>query len=144
MKPRASQGNSVCVQRSACPIANALDLLGDKWTLLVVRDLMFRDRRLYSELAQCEEGIPTNILADRLKRLEGAGLIRKSPYQDHPVRYEYALTQSGAELLPVIAELVRWASKHIAGAKPPPKAFFRGKPSPRPPRRTGKPRNPLR
>lgn len=121
MKPRAVQGNSDCVRRSACPIANALDVIGDKWTLLVVRDLMFRGRRLFGELAGCEEGIPTNILADRLKRLEETGLVCKAPYQDRPVRYEYRLTERGAALFPVIEELVRWASNHLFGNAPPAK-----------------------
>lgn len=121
MKPRYWRGNSASGKRSACPIANALDLLGDRWTLLVVRDLMFCGKRLYGELARCEEGIPTNILADRLKRLEAAGLVRREPYQDHPVRYEYALTSSGADLLPVMRELVRWAGKHIPAAGVPSK-----------------------
>jgi DNA-binding HxlR family transcriptional regulator len=125
MKSRASAGNS-CLRRSACPIANALDLLGDKWTLLVVRDLMFRGKRLYGELAQCEEGIPTNILADRLKRLEEAGLVRKDPYQDRPVRYEYSLTAGGKDLFRVIREIVRWANKHIPGTGVPPKDFGKG------------------
>jgi DNA-binding HxlR family transcriptional regulator len=140
MKPRYSRGNSACGKRSACPIANALDLLGDKWTLLVVRDLMFRGKRLYGELARCEEGIPTNILADRLKRLEGAGLVRREPYQDRPVRYAYALTPSGADLLPVIRELVRWASKHIPGTDVPRKRFS-GKAQP-PPAKAAR-RNPV-
>lgn len=152
MKPRYSEGNSARLKRSVCPIANALDLLGDKWTLLVVRDLMFRGRHLYGELAQCEEGIPTNILADRLKRLEEAGLLRKAPYQDRPVRYEYGLTARGKDLLPVIKEIVRWANKHIPGTGIPPKGFLakgslakgslESTTSPRP-TRTGRRRNPV-
>ncbi len=70
--------------RSPCPIANTLDILGDKWTLLVVRDLLFLGKRLYGEFMQSGEGIPTNILADRLKRLEETGLVTKEPYQSNP------------------------------------------------------------
>jgi DNA-binding HxlR family transcriptional regulator len=131
MKSRASAGR-FGLQRSACPIANALDLLGDKWTLLVVRDLMFGGKRLYGELAACEEHIPTNILADRLKRLEEAGLVRKTPYQDRPVRYEYGLTASGQDLFGVIAEIVRWANEHIPGTATPPKDVRGGSASRRP------------
>ena len=83
-------------KRSSCPAACALDLAGDKWTLLVVRDLL-RGRDTYSKLLSSDEGIPTNILADRLRRMEEAGLIDAKPYQKHPVRYAYALTAKGRE-----------------------------------------------
>lgn len=102
-------------------MASVLDLLGDKWTLLVVRDLLFLGKHLYGELIQSPEGIPSNILADRLKRLANAGLVIKKPYQRRPVRYEYHLTPKGTDLLPVFKALTHWANKHIAGtAKPPP------------------------
>lgn len=115
-------------QRSDCPIASSLDIVGDKWTLLVVRDLMFRGKRLYGELAESPEGIPSNILAERLKRLEAAGLIEKSPYQQNPVRYEYTLTAKGADLLPVLVELMRWGNRHIPGTlKVPRRAIERAK-----------------
>ncbi|HEY9110916.1 MAG TPA: helix-turn-helix domain-containing protein, partial [Rhodanobacteraceae bacterium] len=80
--------------RSPCAVANSLDLVGDKWSLLVVRDL-FYGKRTYGELADSPEHIPTNILADRLKRLEAAGIISSTPYQQRPVRYAYALTPKG-------------------------------------------------
>ena len=70
--------------RSPCPIASALDILGDKWTFLVVRDLLFMGKHQYGELLESPEGIPTNILAERLKRLEAAGLLEKRPYQTNP------------------------------------------------------------
>jgi DNA-binding HxlR family transcriptional regulator len=78
--------------RSPCPIANLLDIVGDKWSLLVARDL-FRGRTTYSQLLDSPEQISTNILADRLKRLEKAGIITRSPYQQRPVRYAYQLTK---------------------------------------------------
>src|SRR5260221_12772697 len=84
-------------KRSACPAACALDLAGDKWTLLVVRDLL-RGRSTYGELADSPEGIPTNILADRLRRMEKAGLIGAEPYQRRPVPYAYTLTEKGRDL----------------------------------------------
>jgi DNA-binding HxlR family transcriptional regulator len=121
MSARKSPTRPASLCRSECPIANALDLIGDKWTLLVVRDLLFLGKRLYGELAQCAEGIPSNILADRLRRLEQAGLVSKKPYQQNPVRYEYRLTEKGADLLPVLREMVYWSNKHIPGtARPPP------------------------
>lgn len=120
MKQRKSTPASGCEPRSPCPIANALDILGDKWTLLVVRDLLFLGKRLYGEFIQSGEGIPTNILADRLKRLEETGLLTKTPYQSNPVRHQYRLTRKGAELFPVLREIVRWANKHIPGTYVPP------------------------
>jgi len=100
--------------RSPCPITNALDLLGDKWTLIVIRDL-FLGRRIYSDFQSSPEGIPTNILADRLKRLLKSGVINKEAYQERPVRYEYSLTTKGKALAPVIEEIGNWGLKYIDG-----------------------------
>ena len=100
--------------RSACAIANSLDIVGDKWTLLVVRDLL-HGKRTYGELVDSPERIPTNILADRLKRLEGAGIIASAPYQEHPLRYAYTLTPKGSALGDVLLAFVRWGKQHIAG-----------------------------
>ena len=119
MPPRAP---SPCPQpRSVCPIAGALDLLGDKWTLLVIRDLLFRGKRRFNELQSSPEGIPTNLLTDRLRRLEECGLVTKVAYQSRPPRYEYHLTPMGMDLLPVLTALIAWANRHLPGtAKPPP------------------------
>ena|ERR1700722_3160765 len=100
--------------RSLCAIANSLDILGDKWSLLVVRDLL-HGKHTYGELAASPEGIPTNILADRLKRLESAGIIAGTPYQERPVRYRYTLTPKGAALGEVLLAFVRWGKQHIPG-----------------------------
>ena len=100
--------------RSPCAVACTLDLVGDKWSLLVIRDLL-RGNVTYGELQKSPEGIPTNILADRLKRLEEAGLIAKSAYQEHPVRHVYGLTENGKALRGVLRALVRWGKKHIPG-----------------------------
>jgi DNA-binding HxlR family transcriptional regulator len=124
MKRRKSTAVRGCEPRSPCPIANTLDILGDKWTLLVVRDLLFLGKRQYGEFIQSGEGIPTNILADRLKRLEETGLLTKEPYQSNPVRHEYHLTPKGADLFPVLKEIVRWANKHIPGTAAPPAGFL--------------------
>jgi DNA-binding HxlR family transcriptional regulator len=101
-------------RRSDCPGACALDLVGDKWTLLVVRDLL-RGRTTYGELADSAEGIPTNILADRLRRLEEYGLVKAVPYQQRPVRYAYTLTEKGLGLGDVLASLARWGKRHFRG-----------------------------
>ena len=107
-----------------CPIANTLDILGDKWTLLVARDLLFLGKRLYGDFMQSPEGIPSNILADRLRRLEEARLVTRRPYQDNPVRHEYRLTEKGRDLYPILKEMARWGSKHVAGTYAPPAGFF--------------------
>jgi DNA-binding HxlR family transcriptional regulator len=100
--------------RSACAIANSLDILGDKWSLLVVRDLM-HGKHTYGELAASPEHIPTNILADRLKRLESTGIVTSTAYQQRPVRYSYTLTSKGRALGEVLLAFVRWGKQHIPG-----------------------------
>ena len=100
--------------RSPCPVACSLDLLGDKWTLLVVRDLLL-GKTTYTEFQNSPEGIPTNILAERLKRLQAAGIIEKARYQERPVRYAYHLTAKGRDLRPVLAAMIDWGNKHIPG-----------------------------
>jgi DNA-binding HxlR family transcriptional regulator len=100
--------------RSACAVANSLDILGDKWSLLVVRDLL-HGKRTYGELALSPERIPTNILADRLERLKSAGIVTRTPYQQRPVRYVYTLTPKGSALGEVLLAFVRWGKQHIPG-----------------------------
>lgn len=102
--------------RSPCPIANTLDILGDKWTLLVIRDL-FAGKSTYSELQSSPESIPTNILANRLKRLADFGIIEKTPYQQRPLRHAYRLTDKGNSLGPVVKAIAEWGNKNIAGTK---------------------------
>lgn len=99
-------------RRSDCPIACALDILGDKWTLVVIRD-MFLGSKTYSDFENGLEKIPTNILADRLKRLEAVGILRKERYQERPARYAYQLTARGRSLGPLLAELAKWAIQHL-------------------------------
>jgi DNA-binding HxlR family transcriptional regulator len=103
-------------ERSPCAVACTLDLIGDKWSLLVVRDLL-RGIGTYKKLQNSPERIPTNILADRLKKLETAGLIAKSVYQEHPVRYAYRLTEEGKALRDVLGAFARWGKKHISGTR---------------------------
>lgn len=114
-KMRNSQDahNKQTFRRSECPIVNTLNVIGDRWTLLIVRDLVLNNTRRYGELLASPERIPTNILADRLKRLEAYGLVAKTPYQQNPVRYEYQLTPRGLDLEPILQELIRWGLKHL-------------------------------
>jgi DNA-binding HxlR family transcriptional regulator len=98
--------------RSPCPVASALDLVGDKWSLVVLRTI-FAGRHRYGELADIAEKISTNILADRLARLEAYGLITKRAYQHNPERFEYYLTKPGADFLPILQQLALWATEHI-------------------------------
>jgi DNA-binding HxlR family transcriptional regulator len=100
--------------RSACAIANSLDIVGDKWSLLVVRDLL-DGKHTYGELVHSPEGISTNILANRLKRLEGTGMVTSTPYQERPRRYAYRLTPKGRALGQVLLAFVRWGKQHIPG-----------------------------
>ena len=104
--------------RSTCPISCVLDILGDKWTLLVVRDL-FLNKHRYGKFIESPEGIPTNILADRLRRLEAAGIIKKVLYQSNPPRAEYYLTSKGADLGPVLRAMQKWAERHVPGVMSP-------------------------
>ena len=105
-------------RRSRCPVACTLDLLGDKWSLLVVRDIM-RGKTRYAQFLDSQEGIPTNILAERLKRLAGKGIIKARRYSLHPPRVEYALTAKGEDLRPVMRAMVDWGVRHAGGRTPP-------------------------
>jgi len=101
-------------KRSACPVTNLLDILGDKWTLLIIRDLYF-GKTTYTDLQNSLEKIPSNILAQRLKHLLSIGLIQKQQYQDRPVRYSYSLTNKGHDLDAIMREMVIWSNKYIPG-----------------------------
>src|SRR5262245_43774726 len=106
-------------RRSLCPVSCTLDAVGDRWSLLVVRDLL-RGTRRYAEFLASAEGIPTNILADRLKRLQAAGIISAQRYSTRPVRREYLLTAKGEDLRPMMRAMVDWAVKHAGARLPPP------------------------
>ncbi len=108
--------NSKGEHRSSCPLACALDLFGDKWTLLVVRDLIFNSHCTFSELQKARESMPTNILAERLKRLEAAKIITKQPYQQKPVRFQYSLTPKGLALIPALKAVTLWGQEYIESA----------------------------
>jgi DNA-binding HxlR family transcriptional regulator len=103
-------------QRSPCPIAGSLDLIGDRWTLLVIRDLFWGKQR-YGEFLESPEGIPTNLLADRLQRLEEAGVVARAPYQQNPPRHAYTLTPKGKDLRRVLGTLADWGLRHLPGTR---------------------------
>ncbi|MBF2088417.1 MAG: helix-turn-helix transcriptional regulator [Synechococcales cyanobacterium K44_A2020_017] len=103
--------------RSNCPIACALDLLGDRWTLVVLRDVLLAQRRTFSEIA-AHEGIATNTLTDRLERLIEAGVLerRRDPLDGRSRRY--VPTESGLDLIPVLVDLMVWGNKYTSGTGP--------------------------
>jgi DNA-binding HxlR family transcriptional regulator len=98
--------------RSHCPVSLALEAIGDRWSLLILRDLTMRGKRHYQDFLNSEEGIATNILADRLARLERQGLISKSDDPEDKRQFRYSPTQKGLDLLPVIFEMARWSKKY--------------------------------
>jgi DNA-binding HxlR family transcriptional regulator len=111
-------------KRSSCPITNVLDLLGDKWTLLVIRDLVLGKRR-FQEFMDSPEAIASNILADRLSKLEAAGLLTRRAFQHNPVRYEYFLSERGKALEPILEAIVVWGKKQFPGTKKFPRVMRR-------------------
>lgn len=107
MKSRQRAG-----RRSGCPISVALELFGDGWSLLVIRDMMFRGLRTFNEFLAAGEGIATNILADRLARLECAGIIERARDPANQRRVLYRLTEKGIDLAPVLMEIVVWSARY--------------------------------
>jgi DNA-binding HxlR family transcriptional regulator len=103
-------------KRSDCAIACALDVVGDKWTLLIVRDLLL-GRSRFGEFLNAGEGIPTNVLARRLRRLEDAGLVERLFAPRPRSRYAYRLTRSGRRLGPVVTALLKWSRSQIPGTR---------------------------
>lgn len=98
--------------RSPCPVARTLDILGDKWSLLIIRDLIYANKRRYGEFAASPEKIPTNILSDRLKRLERHGIVERNLYSQHPPRAEYHITEKGKELGAIVKAVYTWGAKY--------------------------------
>jgi DNA-binding HxlR family transcriptional regulator len=99
-------------QRSTCPVSTALDVLGDKWSLLILRDIVFAGKSTYGEFLQSAEKIATNVLADRLAVLESQGILSKSVASDKKSKFTYRLTEKGVDTVPIIIALVQWGSKH--------------------------------
>ena len=98
------------IRRSDCPINFALELFGDKWTFLIVRDLMFKGKHYYKEFLDSEERIATNILADRLSLLVEAGIVTKTVDIEHKSKQIYKLSQKGIDLLPLLVEIILWSA----------------------------------
>lgn len=106
--------------RSDCPINLALEILGDTWSLLIVRDLMFKGRRTYKEFLEGGEGIASNVLAERLRRLESGGVISRQPDPSDARRHVYRLTPAGIDLAPMLVEMVLWSARHFRTGAPKP------------------------
>lgn len=109
--------------RSGCPIASGLEIIGDRWTLVILRD-MVSGKSKYREFQDSPEKITTNILASRLAQMEENGLVRKQKYQTNPTRYSYHLTPKGADLLPLMQAMSRWSNTHLAHTWTPPDYFM--------------------
>ena len=101
-------------KRSDCPISCSLDIWGDKWSLLIIRDLMFAKECTYGDLLKSPEGIATNILASRLQALEQNKIIEKLDHPDSKAKVLYRLTQKGIDLLPIMIEINLWAEKYFS------------------------------
>ncbi|RPD43676.1 transcriptional regulator [Hymenobacter sediminis] len=101
-------------QRSACPISSSLDVLGDKWTLLILRDILFKGKSTYGEFLQSAEKMATNILADRLVNLEAHGMLTKVVAPGKKSKFTYHLTEKGIATLPILVELVLWGAQHFS------------------------------
>ncbi len=109
---------AVTNQPRACSIARALDIVGEKWALLAVREVFLGNRR-FDEMIR-RTGAPRDTLAARLRTLVASGILERRQYSEHPARYEYRLTEAGRDLYPVIVTLMRWGDKHLAGEDGPP------------------------
>jgi DNA-binding HxlR family transcriptional regulator len=97
---------------SGCPITFGLDIFGDRWSLLIIREIMLKGHKTYSEFLKAEEGIATNILVDRLKHLEAQGIINKARDPENRRSFIYTLTKKGFDLAPIILEIVIWSGEH--------------------------------
>jgi DNA-binding HxlR family transcriptional regulator len=109
--------------RSGCPIASGLEIVGDRWTLVILRDMM-TDKSKFADFIDSPEKITTNILASRLSQMEENGLAIKREYQTNPTRYSYHLTPKGADLLPLVQSLTRWSNVHLTHTWTPPAYFM--------------------
>jgi DNA-binding HxlR family transcriptional regulator len=108
-------------QPRTCSIARTLEIVGEKWALLAVREVFLGNRR-FDEMVRCT-GAPRDTLAARLKTLVAGGILERRQYSEHPARYEYRLTDAGRELYPVIMALMKWGDRHLAGPEGPPRVF---------------------
>lgn len=100
-------------ERTSCPVACALDIIGDHWSLLVIRNLMFLERHEYKDMIVCEEHISTNILSNRLKKLKACNIIDSFPHPQNKRRKLYYLTQKGKDTIDIMLSIARWADSHL-------------------------------
>ncbi len=100
--------------RSDCPVSYALDFFGDKWTFLVIRDLL-EGKKFYKDFLGSKEGIATNILSDRLKKLEVNGIVESKVYEKLKTMKQYSLTPKGKDLIPIVVEMMAWSAKYKTG-----------------------------
>jgi len=100
--------------RSDCPVSYALDFFGDKWTFLIIRDLV-DGKKFYKDFLNSKEGIATNILSDRLKKLEANGIVVWQVYEKLKTKKEYSLTEKGKDLIPILIDIIVWSDKHQTG-----------------------------
>ena len=98
--------------RSDCPISTSLDILGDKWSLIIVRDMAFKGKNTYGDFLNSGEGITTSVLADKLVLLETGGILLKKPHPESKAKILYTLTQKGIGLIPTLVELIAWSEKY--------------------------------
>lgn len=105
-------------RRSDCPVSVALDLLGDKWSLLIIRDMILFDKHYFGEFVAAAESISTNLLTDRLRRLERVGIVTRSIDPSNAAKVRYSLTPMGIDLLPMMLQLIVWGGKHFQTAAP--------------------------
>src|SRR5690349_14238085 len=107
-------------RRSDCPISFSLDIFGDKWSLLIIRDMVYFGKKTYGEFLDSDEGIATNILASRLAQLGDHGILVKKPYEGDKRKDVYALTEKGLDLIPILLEMATWGAHHDSQTGAPP------------------------
>ncbi len=113
LRKTSSPTSSKTLQRSPCVVSNVLEIIGDRWTLLLVRDLLFFNKHEYKEFLASPESIATNILADRLKKLVNEGLVGEITHPENKSRKLYYLTAKGKDLMPILVEIVRWGAAYL-------------------------------
>ena len=111
-KVSAVKGKPKSKQRSGCPVSISLEALGDRWSLLIIRDMMVRAFRTFKQFQESDEKIATNILADRLQKLAAAGIITSEPEKSDRRKVNYRLTEKGIDLAPVVLDLLIWGTRH--------------------------------
>ncbi len=113
------------MRRSDCPISNVLDHVGDRWSLLVIRDIALYGKRSFTELLDSAEHVATNVLTDRLRRLEQTGLLTRTRDSGDARKNIYRLTQRGRDLLPILIEMILWSARHDPQTNAPPELVRR-------------------